>query len=331
MMKKSIDHGCLVISLDFEMMWGCHDWSTVDKYGYTNIYHVRTVINQLINLFNKYGIHATFATVGLIFCDSKDDSFSVIPSLPPSYIDQNKSPFKKGYIDGIQKKDECLFFAPDVIKRLKELPNIEIGTHTFSHYFCWEQGQKVEQFDADIAMACKVAEEKELELKSIVFPRNQVSKKYLEVCTKHGILTYRGNARKYFEHTNSQCKSLYNKISRLLDAYINWGGNTTIPYSAIDCGERPLNIPASRMLRPYIKKLSILEPLRLRRIRKEMIHAAKNHELYHLWWHPHNFGANMEKNLAFLEEILKCYQTCHEQYGMQSLTMKECYYKLKNK
>lgn len=329
-MMKTLDYGSLVISLDFEMMWGCHDWSTVDKYGRSNIHNVRAVICQIIELFNKYEVCATFATVGLIFCDNKDDAISMIPSQLPSYINQNKSPFKKGFIDGIRKEDEYLFFAPDVIRLLKKHPNIEIGSHTFSHYFCWEPGQTKAQFESDLIRSKEVVEKEQVELKSIVFPRNQISKNYLEICANHGVLAYRGNAQKFYGHTKSLWKWGYNKVSRLLDAYINWGGNTTIPYSTIDCNERPLNIPASRMLRPYIKKLSMLESIRLRRIKREMIYAAKHHALYHLWWHPHNFGADMEQNLAFLEEVLKCYQTCHEQYGMQSFTMKGFYNKLIN-
>ena len=77
------------------------------------------------------------------------------------------------------------------------------------------------------------------------------------------------------------------------------------------------------MLRPYSPKLSFLEGLRLRRIRSEMMHAAKEGELYHLWWHPHNFGANMEENFGFLEDTLKVYKDCHDRYSMQSLTMNE--------
>ena len=86
-----------------------------------------------------------------------------------------------------------------------------------------------------------------------------------------------------------------------------------------------LNIPASRMLRPYSKKLRLLEPLRLSRIKKELKYAAKHNEIYHIWWHPHNFGANMDKNMAILEEVLKCYSDCQKKYGMTSLTMNEVY------
>ena len=54
-----------------------------------------------------------------------------------------------------------------------------------------------------------------------------------------------------------------------------------------------------------------------------MKHAAKNGLLYHLWWHPHNFGANTEENFKTLEEILKYYEFLNKKYGFESKTMKD--------
>lgn len=321
-------HGSFVISLDFELMWGNLESWMVEGYGKTHVAHVREAIAGMTALFEKYGVHATFATVGFLMLEDAESINKCQPKMIPTYKNDVLNPY--GSVLEKAEQHKSLYFAPDVVEQLKTLPGIEVGTHTFCHFYCWEPGQTVEQFVADMAMANKVAEEKGIKPESIVFPRNQVSREYLDVCAKQGILTYRGNARKYFEHTTNRRKGIYNKVARLLDAYVNWGGNTSIPYSSIDRKELPMNIPASRMLRPYMRKLRILEPLRLRRIKREMLHAAKQHELYHLWWHPHNFGADMDENMAFLEDMLKCYQTCHLQYGMQSLTMKEMYNKLIN-
>ena len=109
----------------------------------------------------------------------------------------------------------------------------------------------------------------------------------------------------------------------MLDAYFNVGGCMAYSPNIINWEENPVNIPASRLLRPYSVRLKWLEGLRLHRIIKEMEHAAKNGEIYHLWWHPHNFGSNPKENLEFLEKILKCYIDCHNKYGMQSCTMNE--------
>lgn len=317
--------GCFVISLDFEMMWGAIDLWQPKDYGNSHVGQVREVVKKLVDLFNKYQVHATFATVGLMMNHDKREATDNTPHSVPSYKEKEKSPFHNQYINHIEDNDDHLYFAPDLIEFLKEQSGIEIGTHTYSHYYCWEEGQTIEQFDADINMACKVAKENGIQLNSIVFPRNQVSDDHLKVCAKYGILSYRGNPEKFFGNTNNRLKLLYNKASRLIDAYINWGGITYTPYHEIYLNKKPMNIPASRMLRPYIKKLRLLEFLRLHRIQKEMEHAAKNNELYHLWWHPHNFGANIKENFAFLEKVLQCYKKCNQKYGMQSFTMNEFY------
>ncbi len=54
-----------------------------------------------------------------------------------------------------------------------------------------------------------------------------------------------------------------------------------------------------------------------------MMDAARNNRLFHLWWHPHNFGVNLEQNLTFLTRVLNEYSGLRERYGMLSLTMSE--------
>ncbi len=45
--------------------------------------------------------------------------------------------------------------------------------------------------------------------------------------------------------------------------------------------------------------------------------------MYHLWWHLHNFGVNLDENIDFLEKILQYYQQLNVQGKMQSINMRE--------
>ena len=322
--------GSLIISLDFEMMWGGIDIWTPDDYGMSHVEQVREVIKRLTNVFNKFQVHATFATVGLIMQRNKEEAISHFPLSIPSYKNKKLSPYNNNFINRIPKKDEHLYFAHDLIDFLKKQSFIEIGTHTYSHYYCWEEGQTVEQFKDDLKKSIDVALSNGIKIDSIVFPRNQVSPLYLDICKQYGIKAYRGNALKYFEEPKNKWAEMSSRLLRLIDAYINIGGKTTIPYNHINMSESPLNIRASRFLRPYNSKLSMFEWLRLYRIKREMKYAAKHQEIYHLWWHPHNFGQNIDKNISFLTEILQYYQYYHKKYGMQSFTMNELFEYLKN-
>jgi hypothetical protein len=45
--------------------------------------------------------------------------------------------------------------------------------------------------------------------------------------------------------------------------------------------------------------------------------------LFHLWWHPHNFGKNTDQNMSFLRSILDHYKTLEEKFVFRSATMAE--------
>jgi hypothetical protein len=114
----------------------------------------------------------------------------------------------------------------------------------------------------------------------------------------------------------------WKRLCRLLDNYVNISGHNC--YSLENLKREPvLNLPASRFLRPYSKKLSFPDGLRLRRIKNDMTYAAKYGKIFHLWWHPHNFGANMEANFKFLKKILEHYQYLHDKYGFESCSMSD--------
>jgi hypothetical protein len=52
-----------------------------------------------------------------------------------------------------------------------------------------------------------------------------------------------------------------------------------------------------------------------------MTAAAKAGSVFHLWWHPHNFGLNLDHNLAMLGDILLHYRSLSDRFGMESQCM----------
>ena len=60
--------GTLIISLDFELFWGMLDVCPLEKYQ-DHVLGGRKAIPGLLALFQKYGIHATWATVGYLFAE----------------------------------------------------------------------------------------------------------------------------------------------------------------------------------------------------------------------------------------------------------------------
>jgi peptidoglycan/xylan/chitin deacetylase (PgdA/CDA1 family) len=313
--------GAFVISLDYELLWGVWDVTTKEKYG-THIIGVQQVIPALLHAFEKHSIKATFATVGILFSKNKAGLTAFIPCKKPSYSSPEYNIYVKEFASmGNDEKDDPYHFGYTLFEMIRQSPH-EIATHTFSHYFCLEEGQTVEEFDADIKAALKIAEANNINITSLVFPRNQINEIYLPVLAKNGINVYRGNPESWiYKPRKFSAEVPFIRLCRLLDTYLPLSGNNT--FTLTKNNGLPVNIPASRFLKPYNKNLAWLEKLKLRRIMNEMTHAAKNKELYHLWWHPHNFGINIKENMKNLAILLDHYQYLHATYGFVNLTMKE--------
>ena len=315
-------NGHLVISLDFELSWGIFDAKSINSYKY-NLLNVRHVIPRLIALSDIYNINISFATVGLLFAKTKEELLNAIPDIRPSYANSNYNPYKIIDSVGNFEDDDPYHYANSLIKMIANKGNHEIGSHTFSHYYCNEKGQDKSQFEEDLKANIKIAKLNKVDIKSAVFPRNQINKDYLSICSKYGIMSYRGVEKHWIHQTNSkkEQRNPVHRILRLLDCYINISGHNTYALDALNSENSIVNIPSSKFLRPYNKKFSFLEPLKVLRIKKAMTHAAKNNEVYHLWWHPHNFGKNMNKNFEVLERIFSHYKYLNQKYGFKSVTM----------
>lgn len=315
------DKGVFVISLDFELLWGVWDVTTKDKYG-NHIRGVREVIPKLLDLFAAYDFKATFATVGFLFAKNREDLISYLPETKPAYSENKYNVYLQEFkAIGKDDNDDPYHFGYSLLEMIKK-SNHEIATHTFSHFYCLEEGQTAEDFGTDIKSALHVAAKENIDITSLVFPRNQLNADYLPVLKDNNIKVFRGNPVSWIYKPRKFAAELpFIRVCRLLDTYFPVSGYNT--HSIKTNGTLPVNIPASRFLKPYNKRLAWLEKMKLKRIMNEMTHAAKTNELYHLWWHPHNFGININENIQNLIVLLDHYKSLQQQYGFTNLTMKE--------
>jgi peptidoglycan/xylan/chitin deacetylase (PgdA/CDA1 family) len=346
-----MNNGKFVISLDFELQWGMIDHITKTSPYRENILNVHKVVPRLIDVFEKYNIHCTFAAVGFLFFNNYNHLVDWLEGEKerrregekerrregekerrregekerrregPSYNNQTLNACS--YFEQVKSDETEYYFAPDLIEQISKHPNFEIASHTFSHYYCLEKGQTIDDFRRDLQMAKKIAKENGIDIKSLVFPRNQINEEYLQICREEGFETVRSNEKSWMYRASAGNENTkWKRLFRLLDNYINLSGHNC--YSSESLKSEPiLEIPASRFLRPYSRKLSFLEGLRLNRIKNDMTYAAKSGKIFHLWWHPHNFGARTEENFMFLGKILEHYEFLKLKYDFESCTMKE--------
>lgn len=316
-MKNSA--GALVISLDFELWWGVRDHIPFDRYR-ANLLGVRQAVPAMLQLFADHGIHATWATVGLLFCNGREEALRNVPARLPRYADARLSPYAELKNLGASEDEDPCRLSPSLLRSIAQSPGQEIGSHTFSHYYCLEPPQDPAAFRADMEAALRAAASFGIRLTSLVFPRNQYAPEYLRIAGELGIQSYRGiQSAALYSIGDGRIGGRLQRAARLLDSYFPVGTRSEVTES----NNWPINIPADAFLRPYSRRLAALEPFRLRRIRRGLEAAARNGRTFHLWWHPHNFGVNLEQNLAFLRQILSCFEEFRRRYGMESLNMGE--------
>ncbi|MDB9961284.1 polysaccharide deacetylase family protein [Oceanihabitans sp.] len=312
-------NGNLIISLDFELFWGVFDVRSLESYK-QELEKVHAIVPRLIELSDKYDIKLTFATVGFLFAKNKSELIEFSPKLKPTYKNLNFSPYRLIDNIGIDESEDPYHYATSLINTIKQNNNHEIGSHTFCHYYSNELGQTKEQFEDDLLSTLKISKQSDISIKSFVFPRNQINDTYLSICSKHGITSFRGIEKHWMYNTKDtkQLENTKHRIYRLLDAYVNISGHNT---HDLEIRNGLVNIPSSRFLRPYDNRLNFLEQMKISRIKKGMTHAAKNNQVYHLWWHPHNFGKNTQQNFKALEDLFKHYQILNDTYNFKSETM----------
>jgi hypothetical protein len=134
--------GYFIISLDFELMYGLSELKNQDYYK-KSVAGGKVAIPRILELFTKYGIHATWSVVGKIMMAS--DSYH---------------------------------YAGNLIDMIRNVQGQEIGSHTFSHIHCLGEGMSEEVFESDCSAFEKIASQNSIKARSFVLYFCYLNEKY---------------------------------------------------------------------------------------------------------------------------------------------------------
>ena len=317
-MKAKLSKPIFTISLDFEKSWGVFQKTNYKQ----NIIGTDQAVIELLKLFKKFNIHATWAVVGMLNYEDKKNLINDLPILKPSYANNNFSSYD--HLNSIKENDfSKLYSGKNLIDIIKNSSFQEISSHTFSHYYCLEKGQNVNQFKADLIKQLEISNKNNTSIASIIFPRNQYNDEYLKICSDLGFTSYRGIVKTIVHKPISKKNlTLFKRAIRFIDNYINIYGYRTHSF-LVKYNDSIWNIPESFFLTTRFVKHKVLRFFFMKRLKKSMLNAAKTNSLFHIWFHPHNFGTNTFECINQLKELLEYYEILKEKYGMQNLNMSE--------
>jgi hypothetical protein len=261
--------GKVTISIDLELAWGYWDQLTpnIVRMAATEERHICA---ELLELFDRYQIPATWATVAAV-------------------------------LDGASARDrpgeERAWYAPDIVEHVvKARVGHEIGSHSGRHIL-YDRGAEAD-VQADIDFAKAVHRKNALTFESFVFPRNCVG--HLELLARSGIRVVRGPDTGWVRAAG-HLPPVFGRVITFADKILpippvparaeQHGSLTDIPGSMLLPGRNGLR----RLIAPAANRVKLAMGL---------ARAQRDGSTFHLWFHPSNFYYRRDERLATLEWFL---------------------------
>ena len=278
----------LVVSIDFELRWGLLGVLGDDMNEYRkNLEGVDEVVPGLLEVFHRRGVRATWATVGALACRDWDEWHTRAPAWP-----RYENPVF-AWRDSYRRLDPKgrLHFAPHLVGAIVATSGQELASHTFGHAYFREPGFTREDATADTEAVVRLfAERWGVTTRTCVFPRNQVA--HTDVLQEHGIVIWRDNPTPpYWNAATEEEQTVTVRALRYADSLVPLGRRASATRALRSSYFVRLNLP------------SMLWRQHCRRMVSEA-RALKDDETLHLWFHPHNIGANPKQGIARLTELL---------------------------
>ena len=300
---RGADVGSVVISLDAELAWGFHD---LQEPPATRIERARGSWLDLLGLFEEFEIPATWAIVGHLFleeCDGRHEDLTT----PEGWFSSDP---------GGRTDEGNVWFAPDLVRAVRDADvDHEIASHTFSHVEFGSEATTKPMAVSELRESTRLANVWDLELRSLVFPRNAVG--HREVLSEFGFRSYRGVAPdRWYDGTGGE------PIGKALSMTL---GRTPPPLVTPTVDRFGLvNIPASLFLFSFEglpKRVATAfggDPV-VRAAKRGIDAAAASEETFHLWLHPNNLTA--PEDLERIRSVLEHLTTVESNTGLDVETM----------
>ncbi|MCJ7448597.1 MAG: polysaccharide deacetylase family protein [Bacteroidales bacterium] len=257
--KSPFEKGIVIFSADFEMAWAFSFSKTKQKEAIEKGLSERKNVPVILDLFEKYNIPVTWATVGHLFLSQCIRGVNGLahPEMPrPGFFENRNWNFSSGdwyqHDSCTDVKSDPAWYASDLIDRIiASKTNHEIGCHTFSHIDFTYKNCPKSLADAEIDACIKLAADKGIKLNSMVFPGGTFGN--YESLKERGFTCYRKPMRYHIDLP-----------------YVDSHGMVAIP-SSLGLDKDPYG---------WTKEFH------LKMIRNYLIKAAKYKLVCHFWFHP---------------------------------------------
>lgn len=303
--------GIFILSLDFELAWGTRGKPELMP----DYLRTRQTIDRLLSLLSKYGISATWATVGHLFLGRCSPVEGV---KHPELVRSSLESVGRDWLDIDPCTDaerDPVWYGKDIVEKILACPvKQEIGCHTFSHLPVDDARHTRERFSSELTACKNAATSFGVRLKSFVYPKNHVDK--IDVLVAHDFAVYRGRDKNWYAGFSPTVR----RVCHVLDNYLR------LPTRAVRPGfvNGIWEIPGSYFYphaHGWAKRLPI--GFRTHKALAGLNEAADKKLVYHLWLHPFNLSSDPDGLLAGLETVFKKVNELRDQGMIDCMSMGE--------
>jgi hypothetical protein len=304
--------GSFIFSLDTELAWGYFDLDDARKRLFSpDGTRERQSIARLLDIFDEYGIVATWAVIGHLFYDACE-----LCAVCPVKDWQGKY---LSYAE-IYQTDHPLWYGADIIQTLLTRgARHEIAFHGYTHRTFDETTMSQKEARLEVQEWLRAGMPKGVVPRSVVFPRNRVG--HLDVFERAGFICYRGPKAHPPTYGIPFLGKVLNRLDLAFQIY------TPPVYSPSVDSSGLVNLPASQWLFGFDRCVETildgvgLHRVRIRRLIDGVRKAADQRGLIHIWAHPFEFRS--DKDFDKLRYLLNAVGEEIAQGRMQSVGMAE--------
>jgi peptidoglycan/xylan/chitin deacetylase (PgdA/CDA1 family) len=283
--------GHFLLSLDTELAWGHFDSFRPGLFSHDGS-RERFMIDRILDILDEYGIIGTWSFVGHLMLERCE----ALETCPVREWEGRYNTF-----DRIHGTADPLWYGADILEKVRagKVPH-EIACHGYTH-------RTFDRLDStgartEIEEWLRVAGARNIEPKTIVFPRNEVG--HLELFREYGFICYRGSEvlppLSRWPIAGPVFRKLYETIAAFLPPVV---------YEPRVGGPQMVNLPSSKALFGLNRRMETVADFfhlprpRIGRITKGIARAAAEKKVLHIYAHPYEFRSG--KDVDMLRRVLE--------------------------
>lgn len=264
--------GTFILSLDCEGKWGMADHLTADHHRWLTPTRLREAYQRLLHLLAEHRVEATFAFVMAFLLTDREQRdrnalFQDQPIGGRNWLHNFRVAQAEENMDG--------WTMPELLDVVAADGAHEIGCHGFSHLPLAPTVVSREVMAREVAAASSVAAEKDLALRTFVYPRNLVG--YPDQLAREGYAGFRDRL--------PVRDGRVGQVGNLLSEF----DVTQRPQSDASGTGTPIAIPSGFFFNWRLgARARVPRSITVLRWRRMLERAARDGGVVHLWLHPHN-------------------------------------------